>query len=366
MAKKTKIYIDENIPFLAESLEGNAEVISFNGRKLKNSHLKKTGCDALIVRSTADVNEALLDGIDVKLVGTATSGIEHIDLEYLKNRKIKFASSEGANANSVAEYVIYNILRWAEFNEIDLHDKFIGIIGYGNIGKIVAEYAYSLGLRVLLNDPPLMDAGVAFPEKFQYSELEDLLRDSDIITNHVPLIKTGKYKTLHLLNKSNIKLINEDSLILQTSRGGVIDETAIIDLYKNIDVSFAVDVWSEEPVFNSELAKLSVFTTPHIAGYSLNGKINGAKMMADAIAKVLKVKPDYSVFNIDDSKKISNNDDKIFKDYEELLKLIETSRDFSNDNENFRTLLNLPNTKKSKEFDLLRKNYPKRTEILSL
>jgi erythronate-4-phosphate dehydrogenase len=357
---KINILIDENIPLLKECLIDSASVISFAGRSIDNKFILESNSEALIVRSTTKVNKELLKNTKIKLVGTATSGTEHIDIEYLNENSINFVSALGANANSVAEYVIYNILKWSLKNEINLTQKTIGIIGFGNIGKLVAYYAYNLGLKVIINDPPLRDNSYNFDKNYIYSELNELLQNSDIITNHVPLNFETKYATNDLLN-NNLELIKEDSLFIHTSRGGVVNEDRLIDCIKKNQIKAVIDVWQNEPDFNHLLAESAYFKTPHIAGYSFNGKINGALIMAKAIEKVFNLNVDFKPFQIDETYK---QDEKI-KSENELLERIERSRHLYEDDKSFSEIIRLPNDVKISKFDYLRKSYKHQNEFLS-
>lgn len=359
------IFIDENIPFLGESLKNCGEIVPFNGRELTKKNLIDSHCNFLFVRSTTNVNRDLLEDTKVKFIGSATSGIDHIDLNYLKEKNIVFSDAKGSNANSVAEYVVYSILKWSIVNNIELINKKIGIIGYGNIGKLVAGYSELLGLEVYINDPPLLDDGFVFPDSVKYSDLQEIFSNCDIISNHVPLTKVGNYKTFKLIDRKLISLIKKDSLFIHTSRGGIVVEEALLNSLTDRKFFAVIDVWENEPLINSLLCRLSFLSTPHIAGYSFDGKIKGVKKMADFFYSVTNLKPDYSlideqIFEIEPvMKDIYNNKLK-------LLEILENNRKFSDDYKYILNTMLFDDIKRARSFDEFRKNYPKRRESLNL
>ncbi|MCX7735069.1 MAG: 4-phosphoerythronate dehydrogenase [Candidatus Kapabacteria bacterium] len=360
-----KIFIDENIPLLKDVLKNCGEIVLFKGRDLTNNDLIKEKCEFLFVRSTTKVDKDLLEGTQVKFIGSATSGTDHVDLEYLTKNNIKFSDAKGSNANSVAEYVIYSILKWAQINNIELKGRKIGVIGYGNIGKLVAGYSDLLELEIYVNDPPLLDEAYEFPKNFIYSKLEEIFRQCDIITNHIPLTTSGKYPTLKLIDNSLIGLIKKDSLFIHTSRGGVVDEDALIQALSARKFFAVIDVWENEPLINSLLCRLSFMATPHIAGYSFDGKIKGVKMMADFFHRETGLTPDYYLINnhLKDFKPINKE---LFTNILTLLEILESNRKFSDDYLNLLKTMLFEDKMRAYQFDELRRTYPKRRESLSL
>lgn len=357
------IFIDENIPFLKGALAKCGEVITFSGRKLTNIDLAKNNCEYLFVRSTTKVNKELLSGLNIKLVGTATSGTDHVDLEYLRNNNIDFAAAPGSNANSVAEYVFYGILKWAFTDNIDFQNKTIGIIGYGNIGKIVAKYADCFGMKIFINDPPLKDNNFDFPDYVEYCELNYLLENSDIITNHVPLTKEERYPTYKLLNRGNLSLIKNGSLIIHASRGYVIEEEYLIEKLRKNEIKALIDVWENEPLINPEPAKLAIISTPHIAGYSRDGKLRGVMRMAEAFQKYsgLSVNPEELKIEMAPYTPL---DKSAFSNPEMIFDLLKEKRKLDEDSGAFLNTMSLPDKQRAEMFDKLRKNYPVRRESL--
>lgn len=358
------IVIDRNIPLLQQSIKSTGEVLSINGREISRELLKSTKSRALVVRSITKVNKVLLDSTDIQFVGTATSGTDHVDIEYLNQMDISFVSAKGSNANSVAEYVIYSILRYAEAEKLLLNKLSIGIIGFGCIGKIVARYSYLLGLKVLVNDPPLFEQNYVFPNYFEYASIESICSECDIVTNHVPLTQEDNHPTVNLLNRERIALLKKNSLFIHTSRGSVADESALLDRLRKREVKAVVDVWANEPLLNKELAKYCFMATPHIAGYSYDGKLKGALIMAESLNKVLGLEIDYSLIKneLNDAiKKFEPN-----PNYTLLLDVLEKNREFKEDYLNFLKLLLIDDSLEfASQFDRLRKEYPIRRECLA-
>ena len=354
-------FIDENIPFLPKCLSKIASVELFNGRKLNNNNLLDSDNKFLFVRSTTKVNQDLLDGTNVEFVGTATSGIDHIDLNYLKANNIYFASAQGSNANSVAEYVIYSTLKWANNYNIDLKTKTIGIVGFGNIGSLLARYAKHIFKEVLINDPPLKEKGFIFPKEYKYLDLNDLCANSDIISNHVPLTKNQPNATYYLFGKKQLELIKNNSLLIHSSRGGVIEEKGLINYLEKFQL--VIDVFENEPLHNSQLAKRAILATPHIAGYSYDGKLRGVKMMTDAFSKYSGKAPDLEELNKEMSAYFPANI-AVFSDLKKLFVTLKETRKLEEDFINFLSISEKDEEARKQAFDLQRKNYPKRREFL--
>ncbi len=296
-----KIWIDENIPMGKEAFAAHGETVSFAGRGLAQRDILEA--DALIVRSVTKVDAAMLEGTPVRFVGTATIGTDHIDLAYLKSRGIGFSSAPGCNANSVGEYVTA-ALTWLEIHKgFSLHGKTLGIIGHGHVGKQVERKAKALGLRVLKCDPPLLGLARATAaaaaastaastsegakhdpgEDFGYTSLADLLAQSDIVTLHVPLIKSGPHPTLRLANTDFFARLTRPIVLLNTCRGEVIDDAALVAAMDAGKIRHLIlDVFTGEPRIDQALAARADLISPHIAGYSLQGKLNGTTQVAQA------------------------------------------------------------------------------------
>ena len=241
-----KLIVDENIAFAKEAFSSFGELKLLNGRDITNDEVKDA--NVLIVRSITQVGEKLLKNSKVKFIGTATIGTDHIDLDYLESKKISFTDAKGCNADSVAEYVFTALLKVAIEAKLSLKGKAIGVVGIGNIGSRIVKLAESLGLKVLKNDPPLERKGIGK----NYVSLNEIL-GADVITLHVPLSSEGIDKTIHLFNSENLKRIKTGSIIINTARGSVIDNSTLLRESVKRKFNIILDVWENEPTINIAL-----------------------------------------------------------------------------------------------------------------
>lgn len=344
-----KLIVDENITLARQAFSGFGKLKLINGRAISNSELLDT--DTLIVRSITRVNEELLKSSKVKFVGTVTIGTDHIDLNYLSRINIAFADAKGCNADSVAEYVFTALLKVATEEKKSLKEKTIGVVGIGNIGSRIVKLAKSLGMILLKNDPPLERKGIGE----NYFSLDEIL-GCDIITFHVPLNLEGIDKTFHLINKSNLKKINHDTIIINTSRGSVIDNEALLEETNKKDFRLIMDVWEGEPSINIKLLEKTKVGTAHVAGYSYEGKVNGTKMIYDSLCRYLNVEATWHP-NLPE---IQNNELKIPSgqtDEEKLYKLFKSIYDLERDDSLLRKISDYNSNEQADYFDKLRKEY---------
>lgn len=349
-----KIVVDENVTFAEEAFSKFGEVRLLHGREIDQTILKDA--DALIIRSITKTNKTLLEGTSVSFVGTATIGTDHVDLEYLKERSIGFADAKGCNADAVAEYVFTALFSSAVKKNISLKDKTIGVVGVGNIGSRIVKLAEAYGLKVLMNDPPRQKKEF----NLAFVPLEEILT-ADVITIHTPLTFDGKDKTFHLFNKMNLKQLKKGTIFINASRGEVVDNAALSNLLDEKKFTAILDVWENEPNINQELIKKVLFATPHVAGYSLEGKINGTRMMVDAMNKFFNKnilwQPQLPVCENSEIEIVANNsnEETICSLFKKIYNIGEDSKPlktFSGDKESL-----------GKYFDLLRKEYPLRREF---
>lgn len=273
-----KIVADPNIPFVREAFGALGEITFAPGREIRPATVRDA--DILLVRSVTPVNAALLDGSRVKFVATATIGTDHIDTGYISLKGIGFASAAGSNANSVAEYVVAALLELAHRHKFRLREKTLGVIGVGNIGSRVVRYAQALGMRVVQNDPPRQRAE-HLPD---FVALDELIVKADIVTLHVPLDDS----THHLLQHDNLRSF----ILLNTARGPVVDNKVLLKAIDGERIGAVVlDVWENEPNISPELLDVVEIGTPHIAGYSLDGKVNGVRMIYEAASRHFDIAP---------------------------------------------------------------------------
>ncbi|MCU7497243.1 MAG: 4-phosphoerythronate dehydrogenase [Ignavibacteria bacterium] len=282
-----RIVVDENISFAEEAFSSLGEIRLLHGRKIDNNALKDA--DALIIRSITSVNEELLKDTPVRFVGTATIGTDHVDTCYLKERGIAFSSAKGCNADAVTEYVFTAIMNVAKEKGVTLKGRSLGVIGVGNIGSRVSRLGSALGMEVLKNDPPLRRK----TGSSEYTGLEEALK-ADIVTFHVPLNMQGEDRTYHLIDSEKLKLVKPGAIVINASRGPVINNKALLEcLSSRTDISVVLDVWENEPSISSKLLEKVDIASPHIAGYSLEGKINGTLIIREALCRFLECRKGY-------------------------------------------------------------------------
>ncbi len=275
-----KIIIDNKIPYIKGALEPFAEVIYLPGDLTTNEVIKDA--DALITRTRTKCNAKLLAGSTVKFIATATIGFDHIDTEYCEQSGITWTNAPGCNSNSVGQYIASALIVLAEKNHFLLKEKTIGIVGVGNVGKKVARLCEILGMKVLLNDPPRART----EGKKGFTELNELLEKADIITLHVPLNMEGADKTFHMADNQFLSAAKRKPIIINSCRGEITDTMALIMALKTGQISGTViDCWENEPEPDRELLALTDIATPHIAGYSRDGKANGTIMSIRALSK---------------------------------------------------------------------------------
>lgn len=274
-----KIVADENIPFLKSVLDGRCDMVYLPGSSIGRKDLE--GADAMIIRSRTRCDEDLLKGTSVSFIATATIGFDHIDVDYCKKAGIRWKNAPGCNSGSVAQYVLSALVEISAQLGLDLQDLSLGVIGVGHVGSKVAAIGKALGMKVLLNDPPRERAGD--PENF--SGLGDLLAESDIISLHVPLSLSGRDKTHHLVDDVFTGRLKKPASLINTSRGEVTDGEALKKAMASGRLKYLVlDVWEHEPRPDPGLMALAGIATPHIAGYSVDGKAQGTGMAVRALS----------------------------------------------------------------------------------
>ena len=299
---KPKIIIDANIPYIQGTFDKVAEVEYLTAKEITPQKVKSA--DALIIRTRTICNADLLDSSNVKFIATATIGTDHIDTDYCNAHNIAWTNAPGCNAESVAQWVGSVLAVWSNKHNCSMSGKTIGIVGHGHVGKRVERLARLLGMNVLLNDPPL---AINNPE--QYVDLQTIARQCDVITFHTPLTHTGQFATYHLADEDFFRIlherpINTPSLIINAARGGIINEKTLLSYINNTKtnnssfliphlsfIDYAIDCWEGEPETNPELRKQALIATPHIAGYSADGKLNATQQVVQAVADFFNIQP---------------------------------------------------------------------------
>ncbi|RKX69269.1 4-phosphoerythronate dehydrogenase [candidate division WOR-3 bacterium] len=279
-----RIAADDSIPWVEEAFRTIGEVILLPPEEMVRENIGN--CDVLVVRTTTKVNEDLLLGTKVKFVATSAVGVDHIDLDFLKKHNIGFANAKGCNSRAVAEYVFAALFALAAELDLDLRRSKIGVVGVGNIGSIVVRTADQIGMMVRKNDPPLKRQ-TGDPS---FLTLDDLM-DCDIITLHVPLTYEGEDATYHLFNRERIFQLKDGAILINTSRGPVVDSKALIEAIDLKHLITVIDVWENEPDVDIELIKRSAIATPHIAGHSQEGVVTAVKMIYEQTCRYFNIKP---------------------------------------------------------------------------
>jgi erythronate-4-phosphate dehydrogenase len=348
-----KIIADRSIPLVCEAFAEFGDVILMTGREITKATV--ADASALLIRSVTPVTNNLISDSALRFVASSTIGIEHVDLEALKKQQIHFAWAPGSNANSVAQYIVSTLLCLEKKTGKKLFGSTLGIIGVGNIGSRVNAYANALGMRCVLCDPPL--------KRLYNNEIyvlqDKVLELSDFITIHVPLEKNGPDPTVNLVNEQFLRKMKAGAILINTSRGGVVDESAL-KANRNKLGGLVLDVWTNEPRIDFDLVGMTDIATPHIAGYSFDGKINGIVMIHHAACDFFNINSTW-----DPSALLEAHCDEIdIRDSDEpLQRAVAHAYPILNDDFNLRNLSKNTADARSCGFDALRVNYAPRYEF---
>ncbi|NNF02864.1 MAG: 4-phosphoerythronate dehydrogenase [Rhodothermales bacterium] len=351
-----RIVADADIPNVSSFLADAGHVRLRPGSEINAEEVENA--DVLLVRSVTRVNSVLLGKSRVRFVGSATAGLDHIDTGYLRDRGIVLRHAPGSNADSVVEYVLAATFALVAGSGLALSERVAGIVGYGNVGSRVARRLRAAGMRVIVNDPPLESSRGAFAPDVEIANLAETVRESDLLTLHVPLEREGEYPTHRLLSDSLLGQMKPGALLINTSRGSVIDESALLSYLRRPDAGPAVlDVWESEPTPNLELVAMSRICTPHIAGYSVDAKLAGSRAIARAVRAFLELPSD-----------IDQEDQRIINVVapapslpreEWFHELTRQMYDIEEESEDFRQRI-LESEQPSETFTQFRRNYPPR------
>ncbi len=353
-----RILADENIPML-EVFARHGQLRRVAGRSLDRAVL--ADAEVLLVRSVTQVDQALLAGAQVKFVGTCTIGTDHLDLQYLTQQGIGWASAPGCNARGVVDYVLGALLTLAERDGVDLSKRCYGVVGAGQVGQRLVQVLRGLGWQVLVCDPPRQQA-----EGGDYVDLATVLERCDVVSLHTPLTQQGEHPTFHLLGAEQLQSLQQGSWLINASRGAVVDNQALKQLLtQRHDLRVALDVWEGEPQVDAELAQRCDIASAHIAGYSLDGKIRGTSQIYQAFCQH---------FALADSAAIEFPAQTLLAmelaahtPVEEALRVIcRAVYDPRSDDAAFRLSLQGDALTRRAAFDQVRKNYPVRREIPDL
>ncbi|MHC8321369.1 4-phosphoerythronate dehydrogenase PdxB [Pseudomonas sp. GB2N2] len=352
------IVADENIPLLDAFFEGFGEIRRVPGRSIDRATVEQA--DVLLVRSVTNVNRALLEGSKVRFVGTCTIGTDHLDLDYFQQAGITWSSAPGCNARGVVDYVLGSLLTLAEIEGADLTRRTYGVVGAGEVGGRLVKVLQGLGWNVLVCDPPREAA-----EGGDFVSLEQIVEQCDVISLHTPLTKHGVGSTWHLFDKHRLNQLNPGAWLINASRGPVVDNAALCEvLLQREDLQAVLDVWEGEPEVDVALADLCVLATPHIAGYSLDGKQRGTAQIYQAYCDFLGQPAQVSLNDLLPAPWLSQVT--LHADSDPAWALAMLCRgvyDPRRDDADFRRSLVGSVNEQRAAFDLLRKQYPARREI---
>jgi erythronate-4-phosphate dehydrogenase len=350
------IFYDENMPFAKDFFADLGTLTAFSGRTLTANDV--ANADVMLVRSITQVNKALLQNNNVlSFVGTATIGVDHIDQNYLAERKVNFHSAPGCNAVSVAEYVLSAMVVLAERYLLSLADLTVGIVGGGNTGSRLSEKLTALNIKHVICDPLQAENP---NDNREFSTLEQALA-CDVISLHVPLTREGQHATYHLLDAARLATLNHNQILINACRGEVVDNIALLKMkQQGHGVKLVLDVWENEPAILTDLIEYCEITTAHIAGYSLEGKARGTEILYRALCQQLDILPKKQLADFLPIPAISAIEIKQAFDEILLNQLVKMVYDVRRDDAIFRQQIN------TQGFDHIRKNYPTRREFSAI
>lgn len=287
-----KIVIDRDIPYIKGVLEPYAEVLYLEGGSF--SALDVADADALIVRTRTKCSRELLEGSGVSLIATATIGFDHIDTEFCRETGVAVATAAGSNARGVLQWVGAALSLASQQQGWAPRERCIGVVGVGNVGSLVASYARLWGFDVLCCDPPRRQARESEEvygcddSLYQPDEFVDfgrIISDCDIVTFHTPLLREAPFPSYHMAGAEFFDRVNPRSIVINSSRGEVVDTQALLRVMNRKTLTYCIDTWECEPSINHRLLAEALVSTPHIAGYSAQGKANATSMSVQAIAR---------------------------------------------------------------------------------
>lgn len=355
------IVADENIPLIEEFFASFGEIRRLPGRQITRADVHDA--DVLLVRSVTRVDRELLEGSAVKFVGTCTIGTDHLALDDFEHAGIQWASAPGCNARGVVDYVLGSLLTLADIEGADLAQRTYGVIGAGEVGGRLVRVLRDLGWKVQVCDPLRQAA-----EGADYVSLEQIIEQCDVISLHTPLSKSGDFATWHLLDETRLNRLKPGTWLINASRGPVVDNAVLRNvLNAREDLQAVLDVWEGEPQVDVELADLCVLATPHIAGYSLDGKQRGTAQIYQALCAFLGQTPQVQLADLLPAPwlakvELSANSDQAWA----LAMVCRGVYDPRRDDADFRRTLTGPVDQQKQAFDGLRKHYPVRREIEGL
>ncbi|WP_226503541.1 4-phosphoerythronate dehydrogenase PdxB [Pseudomonas sp. MWU16-30317] len=355
------IVADENIPLLTEFFQGAGEIRRLPGRSIDRAAIAEA--DVLLVRSVTKVTRDILVGSPVKFVGTCTIGTDHLDLEYFNQTGIQWASAPGCNARGVVDYVLGSLFTLADLDGADLSRRIYGVVGAGQVGGRLIDALRGLGWDVRVCDPLREPAAGEV-----HVSLDEILAECDVISLHTPLTRSGPAPTWHLLDAERLARLRPGAWLINAARGPIVDNLALRALLtERDDVQAVLDVWEHEPSVDLALADLCVLATPHIAGYSLDGRQRGTEQIYQAFCAWQHQAPALRLSDLLPNAWLAGLE--LHADSDPAWALAMVCRavyDPRRDDADFRRSLNDDDALQRVAFDALRKHYPPRREIDAL
>jgi erythronate-4-phosphate dehydrogenase len=344
------IIADSNIPLLDETFGQHGRIIRVDGRTISRTDL--ISANVLLIRSVTHVDATLLEDTAIKFVGSATIGTDHLDIKWLDKSGIHWANAPGCNANAAAQYTLAMMALCCERLGCSLFDQSIGIIGRGNVGTRLINLLEVLGISTVAHDPPLSQAGVKRLVGFEQ------VLDQDIVSLHVPLTRTSTFPSYRMINAHTMDLMRNGTILLNTSRGDVIDEAALAARIRAGRIHAALDVWQDEPAVNASTINACTVASPHVAGYSIDGKNNGTLMIYEAFANWAGINH-HNVSTDDDPRMEAQFNG----DTDPLPQLLRLCCDVETDDHTMRELAQLPQKDRAAAFDKARESYRLRRDF---
>jgi erythronate-4-phosphate dehydrogenase len=351
-----KIVADENIPLLEAFFSDMCqELVTLPGREMSAEQVKDA--DILLVRSITQVNQALLEGSRVKFVGTCTIGTDHLDTAYLEQHNIQYANAPGCNAKAVVDYVLSCLLVLQERKQKNWQELSIGIVGAGNVGGLLYDTLKALGMNVIAYDPNVTD------HNSEQNQID--VWQQDVVTLHTPIIRDGEHATHHLVDQARLASMKADACLINSCRGAVVDNQALLNhLHKQPNFNVILDVFEQEPSPSDELIKACLLATPHIAGYSLDGKYGGSAMIYEALCDAFALPKRLKLAQLISEAPVrklsfSNEANTAYV----MKQVIRNAYDVRDDHFRMLNLIGLNDEQKAKRFDRLRKEYPLRRDL---
>jgi len=352
------ILADENIPLVEAFFAEHGKIRRMHGRTINRAALGES--EVLLVRSVTRVDRELLEGSRVRFVGTCTIGTDHLDLDYFEEAGISWASAPGCNARGVVDYVLGSLLALAEGEGVELADRRYGVVGAGQVGGRLVEVLRGLGWNVRVCDPPRQAR-----EAGEFVGLDEIIEECDVISLHTPLTLDGENATFHLLDQTRLERLRPGSWLINASRGAVVDNAALREqLAQRPDLQAVLDVWEGEPQVDVGLAELCWIATPHIAGYSLDGKLRGTAQIYQAFCASRGLEPMVDLAELMPETPLRGlSFTASAMPAEALATICRAVYDPRRDDAAFRRSLNGDEDQRRGGFDQLRKQYPPRREI---